>query len=88
MVFFVERSVIKNIGQNLSSGSKSGEWVRIQGSEAEVKKLFSYVVKGVLSKLRKDTRSEEYRWNLAMEKKFPLFAWSYMKSPLRTFIRK
>ena len=26
--------------------------------------------------------------NLAMEKKFPLLAWSYMKSPLRTFIRK
>tara|TARA_X000001388_G_C2224967_1_gene120782 strand:+ start:1042 stop:1533 length:492 start_codon:yes stop_codon:yes gene_type:complete len=87
-VFFVERSVIKNIGQNLPSGSKSGEWVRIQGSEAEIKKLFTYVVKGVISKLGKDTRSEEQRWNLAMEKKFPLLAWSYMKSPLRTFIRK
>tara|TARA_R100001224_G_C3909639_1_gene111474 strand:+ start:57 stop:548 length:492 start_codon:yes stop_codon:yes gene_type:complete len=87
-VFFVERSVIKNIGQNLPNGSKSGEWVRIQGSEAEIKKLFTYVVKGVISKLGKDTRSEEQRWNLAMEKKFPLLAWSYMKSPLRTFIRK
>jgi len=87
-VFFVERSVIKNIGQNLPNGSKSGEWVRIQGSEAEIKKLFTYVVKGVISKLGKDTRSEEQRWNLAMEKKFPLLAWSFMKSPLRTFIRK
>ena len=87
-VFFVERSVIKNIGQNLPNGSKSGEWVRIQGSEAEIKKLFTYVVKGVISKLGKDPRSEEQRWNLAMEKKFPLLAWSYMKSPLRTFIRK
>ena len=87
-VFFVERSVIKNIGQNLPNGSKSGEWVRIQGSEAEIKKLFTYVVIGVISKLGKDTRSEEQRWNLAMEKKFPLLAWSYMKSPLRTFIRK
>ena len=88
MVYFIERSVIKNIGQTLSSSSKSGEWVRLTGTDKEIKKLFTYVVKGVLSKLGKDTRTEEQRWNLAMQKKFPLLAWNYMKSPLRTFIRK
>ena len=88
MVYFIERSVIKNIGQTLSSSSKSGEWVRLTGTDKEIKKLFTYVVKGVISKLGKDTRTEEQRWNLAMQKKFPLLAWNYMKSPLRTFIRK
>jgi hypothetical protein len=88
MVYFVERSVIKNIGQNLPSSAKSGEWVRLTGTDKEIKKLFTYVVKGVVSKLGKDTRSEEHRWNVAMKKKYPLLAWNYMKSPLRTFIRK
>ena len=88
MVYFVERSVIKNIGQNLSNSAKSGEWVRLTGTDKEIKKLFTYVVKGVVSKLGKDTRSEEHRWNVAMKKKYPLLAWNYMKSPLRTFIRK
>ena len=88
MVYFIERSVIKNIGQNLSSSAKSGEWVRLTGTDKEIKKLFTYVVKGVVSKLGKDTRSEEHRWNVAMKKKYPLLAWNYMKSPLRTFIRK
>ena len=87
MVYFIERSVIKNIGQNLSNSAKSGEWVRLTGTDKEIKKLFTYVVKGVVSKLGKDTRSEEHRWNVAMKKKYPL-AWNYMKSPLRTFIRK
>ena len=88
MVYFIERSVIKNIGQNLSSSAKSGEWVRLTGTDKEIKKLFTYVVKGVVSKLGKDTRSEEHRWNVAMKKKYPLLAWNYMTSPLRTFIRK
>ena len=88
MVYFIERSVIKNIGQNLSNSAKSGEWVRLTGTDKEIKKLFTYVVKGVISKLGKDTRTEEHRWNIAMKKKFPLLAWNYMKSPLRTFIRK
>jgi hypothetical protein len=88
MVYFIERSVIKNIGQNLSNSAKSGEWVRLTGTDKEIKKLFTYVVKGVVSKLGKDTRSEEHRWNVAMKKKYPLLAWNYMTSPLRTFIRK
>mgnify|MGYP003136642350 FL=1 len=87
-VFFVERNVIKNISVNLPKSCKSGEWVRLSGTDKEIKSLFSYVVKGVISKIHKDTRSEEHRWNVAMKKKYPLLAWNYMKSPLRTFIRK
>ena len=85
-VYFIERNVIANIGANLPINCKSGEWVRLQGTDREIKAMFSYMVHGVVNKVRSDIRSEEHRWNLAMKERFGV--WEYMKSPIRTFIRK
>jgi len=85
-VFFIERNVIANIGENLPINCKSGEWVRLSGADQDIKKLFSFMVHKVVNKVRGDIRHEEHRWNAVMKQRFGV--WEYMKSPLRTFIRK
>ena len=79
-------NVIANIGDNLPINCKSGEWVRLSGSDRDIKKLFSFMVHKVVNKVRGDIRHEEHRWNAVMKQRFGV--WEYMKSPLRTFIRK